>query len=296
MTDDGLSALKATGKGPVAIVFATVNYQQIVWRWIQVAHWASVGDWRIVCLERELVSWLERKGEGARAVYYYDLVPDAPRYDFANLKRKEVKKVFWPLRTRLFVQLANAGCDFVHSDADAFWIRDPRPYLAEHPDFDLLVSQGTWFPREHLSQFGFVLCAGFFLSRSNARTRDYFERVHALMSRRGDDQWCMNNVLLQDPEAQWEVRAPVLRRTNGRRFRRRVRSPIPLRSNSLPWDSILSLQDKPAKARYEGSSCILTSKSIIRGKFSGGLTIGVIPMHLVTRKRVTWRFRSLVMH
>ena len=310
MADDGLSAFDSTQEGPVAIVFGTFNYRPTVWQWIEAARRASCSGWRIVCLDRELAGWLEKKGEGARAVYYYSLLPDAPRHDFAALDRKALMRALLPLRTRLFLHLANAGRDFVHSDADAVWTRDPRRYMARHPDFDLLVSQGTRFPREHYLRFGFVLCAGFFLCRSNARTRDYFERVEALGRGDVDDQRRMNNVLLQDPEARWEICAPVLRRRPAKVRWRRVPSPwrqllVRWRRVPSPWRQLLvrwrwvdvqSLHDRLAQAREDGSLCVLTSEAIIRGGFSNGLTVGVIPMHLVTRMRVTQRFRSLVLH
>ena len=333
MAEDGLSAFDSTDEGPVAIVFGTFNFRPTVWRWIEAARRASCAGWRIVCLDRDLVRWLQEHGEGAQAVYYYDVLPDAPRHDFAALDRKALMRALLPLRTRLFLHLANAGRDFVHSDADAFWTSDPRRYMARHPDFDLLVSQGTAFPREHYLRFGFVLCAGFFLCRSNARTRDYFERVVALGPEDVDDQRCMNNVLLRDPEARWEICAPVLRRTPQRYMYQRVRRLLardslrdllteaqrefgasvlrrrpfkvywrrvrqrlrqPLAGSS--WVDVRSLRDRLASARKDGSRCVLTSEAIIRGGFSDGLTVGVIPMHLVTRYRVTARTRSLVVH
>ena len=349
--DDGLSAFDSTDEGPVAIVFGTFNYRPTVWRWIEAARRASCAGWRIVCLDRDLVRWLQEHGAGAQAVYYYDVLPDAPRHDFAALQREALLRALLPLRTRLFLHLANAGRDFVHSDADAVWTRDPRRYMARHPDFDLLFSQGTWFPPEHYSRFGFVLCAGFFLCRSNARTRDFFERVEALGREDVDDQRRMNHVLLQDPEARWEIFAPVLRirhlrprwrrvlarlrrhvlarlrrhlarsrRIDVRSLRdrltvaqrevagsmlrprhpkrrwRRVRLPLGQLQVRSPWVDVQSLRDRLAEARKDGSLCVPTSESIIRGGFSAGLTVGVIPMHLVTRFRLTTHQRSLVVH
>ena len=343
MAEDGLSAFDSTDEGPVAIVFGTFNYRPTVWRWIKAARRASCAGWRIVCLDRDLVRWLQEHGAGAQAVYYYDVLPDAPRYDFAALQRNALMRALLPLRTRLFLHLANAGRDFVHSDADAVWTRDPRRYMARHPDFDLLISQGTRFPPEHYLRFGFVLCAGFFLCRSNERTRDYFERVEALGREDVDDQRRMNHVLLQDPEARWEICTPVLRRRPPKPFWRRIRPLLrqllahsrwvnvrrlramltesqweicksvlrprhrkprwrhvspqagQLQTRSR-WVDVQSLRDGIAEARKGASLCVLTSESIIRGGFSGGLTVGVIPMHLVTRFRLTTHQRSLVVH
>ena len=188
-----------------------------------------------------------------------------------------------PLRTRLFLHLARAGRDFIHSDADAFWVRDPRPWLVRHAQFDLLMSQGTTYPYRQYRRHRFVLCAGFFLCRANDRTQAYFERVEALLSRNPLDQWGMNWVLLHDPEGRWEVSKPEWRL----RLRRkgawwRLLSGI----NALlpPFLRLLALV---ARIRRQGPACIVTSGEIIRGRFGNALSVGVIPMRLVTRSRVT---------
>ena len=182
MADDGLSVFDSTDEGPVAIVFGTFNYRRIIWRWIEAARRASCAGWRIVSLDRELVRWLQEHGAGAQAVYYYDVLPDAPRHDFAALQR------------------------------------------------------------------------------------------NALM-----------RVLLQDPEARWEICTPVLRRRPPKPFWRRIRPLLRQLLAHSRWVDVQSFRDGIAEARKDGSLCVLTSESIIRGGFSGGLTVGVIPMHLVTR-------------
>lgn len=47
---------------------------------------------------------------------------------------------------RLFRALAAAGIDFIHSDADAFFLRDLRPWLKQHGGYDLLCSQDCASP------------------------------------------------------------------------------------------------------------------------------------------------------
>ena len=85
--------------------------------------------------ENLLLEWgLVAEHEGFRTGVLYCETTDASRKLFLR----------GPLvRMRLFLHLAANGCDFIHSDADAFWLRDPRPWLMRHPDYDLLCSQGT---------------------------------------------------------------------------------------------------------------------------------------------------------
>ena len=269
---------------PVTIVFGTFNYRAKIREWIAAAESGTCRHWRILCMDRALREWLVESGYGAQAIDYYAVVPGAPRHDFAALAaldRWEAMKALMPLRTRLFLHLANAGRDFIHSDADALWVRDPHPWLARHSGIDLLASQGSMHPRSQFRRHRFVLCAGFFLCRANARTRSYFERVES--RDHWDDQVRMNEVLLDDPEGRWTVKDPVpmvFQRGQWRppsskdRFRilaerAWVRARIP--RNALPW----SLR------RF---GVVVTSREIMSGRFGGGLTAGVIPLHLVGRK------------
>ncbi len=351
--DDRLAAFDTKTDQPVTIVFGTFNYRKMIEKWISAVRKLGYDGWRIVCMDRELVRWLEERGDGAQAVDYYAVLPDAPRHDFGTLSRGELMRALMPLRTRLFLHLAKAGHDFLHSDADAFWIQDPRPYLAQHREYDLLMSQGVTCPFGHYQRFGFVVCAGFFVCRANARTRAYFERIEALVNQQPLDQQRMNLLLEHDREGRWEVHRPVLRKRRLQTFSRRVicmwqrlidyssilrtfvsrlkqfyspgvgrkthRSALRkhkdkgwqpaaagLYSPRLRWGwmDVRALAGILAKARGRGLTmgllpthkCVITSESVIRGRFSDGLTVGVIPMHLVTRIRVMPRDRSLVVH
>lgn len=51
----------------------------------------------------------------------------------ADMDRRARVNALLPLRVKLLVHLAAAGCDFIHCDADAFWLGDPRPGLTELP-------------------------------------------------------------------------------------------------------------------------------------------------------------------
>ena len=75
---------------------------------------------------------------------YYALFPDTPRVDVDAIAGNFLRlRVLTAMRLKLFRVLIDQGFDFMHSDADAFWLRDPRPWLAEQTGYDLLCSQGT---------------------------------------------------------------------------------------------------------------------------------------------------------
>ena len=266
---DKLSPFDPIDGKPVTIVFGNFNYRNTIRKWINHAL-SSCDHWRIVCIDQELVGWLNEIGHGNRAVYFYDLFPDMPRH---NPNHGLVTHLFTTLRPKLWRALVDSGRDFIHSDADALWLKDPRAWFAQHTEFDLLVSQGTVYPISHYSRHRFVLCAGFFFCRSNVRTQNYFRQVEKA---KNIDQLVMNELLLHDSEATWQIRQSSLWFVKGHYSRTWHTIPVPI--NNMRILRLISLLLRLLKLTW-----IQISPDIIRGRFSGGLTVGMIPMHLVTR-------------
>ena len=282
MAGDALSAFDGSGGHPVAIVFGTWGFRDTVRRWIKWAEGGSCDHWRVVCMDRELAAWLQDTGRGAQAVHYYDAVPDVPPVDFEALPPQRRLSALVPLRVKLFRRLASSGRDFIHSDADAFWLHDPRPWLASHPDCDLLASQGTTWPTGQYLRHHFVLCAGFFLCRSNERTRAYFARVDGIKES-GDDQLRMNAALVREPPQRWDIRSPEWWTVTDdgwhppSRAWRAALAPLRL----LAGPKLSRVQDRILLRL--GLDFIVTSPEVIRGRFRDGMLVGVIPMRLVWR-------------
>lgn len=100
----------------------------------------------------------------------------------------------WAHRTRVIAELVADGCDVLHSDADAVWLRNP---LSEHfnGEEDLSFSQGTIWPPDSLAAKGFVVCCGLFLMRATHRARALLPDWLALATSFGDDQIAMNRLI-----------------------------------------------------------------------------------------------------
>ena len=293
MSVDPLTAFDPLRGTPVTVVFGTFNYRQQVLEWVEAAQRGACDHWRILCMDAALQGWLDDQGYGAHTVDYYDLLPDAPRPDFPALDRKARMRVLMPLRTRLLLHLLRAGRDFIHSDADAIWIRDPRDWLAQHSGLDLLASQGTMLPWGAFLRRRFVLCAGFFQCRANERTVSLFESMAA--SEDWDDQRIMNRILLKDPEGRWEVGERIILTKMAKhsiwkppsKAMRLVIAPFRmLCERGLPGGK-LTLR-RPLKY-------MVTSPEVMLGTFNSGLTVGVIPFHLVSR-RMPVTAQTLVQH
>ena len=278
---------------PVAVVFGTLRFRSVVTRWIDCAHAAGCHDYRIVCMDDHLLGHLRDGRAAARAVSYFDLFPDTDRVDIDAIKtNRERLQHLTPLRVRLFRALADHGVDFIHSDADAFWLRDPRPWLEQHRRYDLLCSQGSHIPQAHFERHGFALCAGFFLSRANARTRKLWAAVDARRDDYPSDQRRLNAVLLNDRQRRWRIGAPQLAFcTYWRPGRVSQWFRLPLGRTACErvcgW-----FGDARLRRRFSWLLkafrvlCMVTSEEVIDGRFRGGLRVGVIPMSVVARVRI----------
>ncbi len=122
------------------------------------------------------------------------------------------------LRTQIFHEFNAAGQDFLHSDADALWFRDPFPIIGSI-NADIIVSEGTVWPLDTVRRRGFVACCGFFYAKSNNRTRDFFQQLPTHPAAKKCDQLAFN-YLLEQFEVQWDnlpEQAEVLS-LNGERF------------------------------------------------------------------------------
>ena len=294
MTVDPFPSFNPINGMPVTIVFGTFNYRETIHEWINYAA-LSCDHWRIICLDQELVSWLNEIGHSTCGVYFYDLFPDAPYYNLANPELKSRLPIIFAMRKKLFYALAKSGYDFIHSDADAFWLQDPRPWLMQHTKFDLLISQGTKGPKSHFTRYHFTLCTGFFFCRANVRTQNYFYRVKE--TRWNLDQKSMNEVLLNDPKARWQIYKPTIWWNIIGKFHRDWYKAPALVYIMLVWARryapqwLRRVKEQLLRLPCPGKLCwlrsllnyVYISPKIIRGSFSNGLTVGVIPMHLVTR-------------
>ncbi len=106
------------------------------------------------------------------------------------------KNSLWVKRVELIRGLINHNIHVIHSDADAFWLRDIRSYLAGN-NSDLIFSIAYGFPKEIVNYWGFILCCGFFRIKSNERTKrfmsDFFKKCELLK----DDQVAINTLLYE---------------------------------------------------------------------------------------------------
>jgi len=114
--------------------------------------------------------------------------------DYIN-EDKDFFKNFMYYRTNVLRQILNKGYNILHSDMDAYWIKNIIPEL--NPDMDISVSQGTIWPRSHLSKHKFVMCCGIYYVKSNEKTKFFFDEfTKVVKNEEKDDQKPWNETLI----------------------------------------------------------------------------------------------------
>jgi hypothetical protein len=215
--------------GSVVIAFANSRYIDVLMNWLVALALNGVDNYLIVALDRELHQFLNERGI---PVVLSELSGDL--------------SALWMRRIDVFTALCAAGVDFVHSDVDAIWIRDPRAAYLSDPQADLIISQGTIWPPDSYQTWGFVLCCGFFQLRSTVRTRRLLGELKEHVQSTGDDQVSLNQ-LIAGRSTRWQI--------------------------------------EPADAYYVDASParFLCARSVMRGLGSDGLRVQVLPHHLFQR-------------
>jgi hypothetical protein len=192
---------------PPAIVFSNAAYAEVLANWIEHAEALRIGNIVVVALDAET----------ARVAAARDVIS-------APLSKITSHEQLWARRAELFGALAAAGIDFIHSDADAVWLRSPIDEIFGL-DVDVAFSEGTIWPYDVLEHWGVVLCCGLFGVRAGPRAAAFFAAVIERMRIDRDDQAAVNRTLL-DKGIAWCMDEPCEFRIWQKRQFRIFRQPL----------------------------------------------------------------------
>lgn len=168
---------RGSGRTPI-LVFANHAYLEVLLNWLAAVGRLGIDDYLIVALDERLHRFLHKRG-----------IPVVLSPLAGNLA------ALWVRRIHVFRALCDAGVDFIHSDADAIWLRDPRADFFDGVQADLVASQGTVWPPKVVRQLGFVVCCGLFQLRSTPAAAALLDDVLADARQSGDDQVSMNRAI-----------------------------------------------------------------------------------------------------
>jgi hypothetical protein len=172
---------------PLVLTFANSAYTPLLRHWLRRTCQLGVRPC-VIALDNDV----EKTARSFEAdVYRMEIGPGLP--------------ALWLRRVQLFRSLARLGVDFVHSDVDAIWLRNPVPFMLD-TGADLVASQGTVWPPDVVDAWGFVLCCGLFLARGKNSVANLFDEVASRRTdiERGDDQAAFNRTL-HDNSPAWDL-------------------------------------------------------------------------------------------
>ncbi len=163
----------------LTVTFVDSNYLPLLQIWLPRLHELGVRRVKVFCLDSVTRDWCQAEAVDCAAVEWSGDLRD-----------------LWVQRIRIFSGLLAAGEEFVHSDIDAIWVRNPlQEGSACGRQEDLLFSQGTVWPPDVHDRWGFVLCCGWFRARPTAPAQAFFQGLEADVQVSGDDQISVNRLL-----------------------------------------------------------------------------------------------------
>lgn len=166
-------------KKPLIVTFCNRDYIPVLANFMAAPGAPRTSELKVYGLDRATVEFARCSGAQAEALAWNGVLRD-----------------LWTARVEVFENLIERGQDFVHTDADAVWLRNPITTWM-NGDLDSYFSQGTIHPTDTHSKLGFVLCCGLFGIRASDATIEFFKRLKQDVKETGDDQTSVNKILME---------------------------------------------------------------------------------------------------
>lgn len=171
----------------IIVVFANSDYDKILQNWLKAIKKINISNYLIVAMDKVLFEQLQEKN-----------IPSILRICDIN------HGAIWIHRINIIKEILEYGYNVVHSDADAVWLKNPLyDYIYNQP-YDIVFSQGTYWPKHIHKEFGFVLCCGFFYLQANKNTLEFINKVAIDVVSSNDDQVSCNDYMLKN-NIQWQI-------------------------------------------------------------------------------------------
>jgi hypothetical protein len=170
----------------VIVVFGDKKYEQVINTWCRYADSIGIENYIVIAQDKTLYQKLCAENINCALNEYEGDLKD-----------------FWTFRLKIIKSILDVNISVIHSDADAFWLKNPLKDYFSNPDYDILSSQGTIQPPDVLKKLGFVLCCGFIYFKSSPNTLHFFEHLLSESARLRSDQIALNR-LIANSDIEWE--------------------------------------------------------------------------------------------
>ncbi len=164
----------------VILVFANYDYLKVLENWIYFIDQLKLFNYQIVALDKKIYNYLINNN--------IETIYKPCELDLGKL---------WIHRVEVIKEFIEKGYDVIHSDADAVWIEDPMNEF-NNMESDLIFSQGTFWPLNIHKKWGFVLCCGLFMIKSNKETKAFLSKWLEKVKLDKDDQVSLNTLLYEN--------------------------------------------------------------------------------------------------
>lgn len=181
------------------VIFSVINnnYTLIAKEWARRVKKVSNKQVVFVCADKQSYDHLKSQGFEC-----YDF-----RSEMSENKQRYLNTTFpnqhaaytVSLKFKFAQYLVESGLDCIYCDVDAFWIRNPIPYLVRQ--FSVAFQPGL-FPKDPKEKWGFSACTGFIAFRSDKNVGDLLSKAISCFD--GSDQAAFNQVMLDDCAISWE--------------------------------------------------------------------------------------------
>lgn len=172
----------------VSVVFSNSDYLESVLNWLiaaKVRLSPPITNVMVLCLDLDVYDVLSE-----RHIPSLHVDPSSVA-NTTQLSTMAYKYTVWMVRFVIFRLVNHWGYDVVSYDADAVLLRNPQELFEQHRDSDLVSSAGK-FPFTLSRKWGFTVCMGVILFRSNPRTELLWE---SFRGESYDDQVLLNHAL-----------------------------------------------------------------------------------------------------
>ena len=186
----------------VALCFGTIDFLELMLNWVCHAFSVGVHWFALVAMDRSLYAELLRLPS---------LRPHAlllPRIAYRN--RTVTKLTVIGERQRFGLSVLERGFSIVHTDLDAYWLKNPWPLISVGDD---VVAERIWGkPTSVVKAWGAAICTGWYYLRSSKRSialaRKTQSEILAKRTRQpgwqASDQYFINIVLHRQYSLRWD--------------------------------------------------------------------------------------------
>lgn len=173
----------------VIVTFANYAYKEVALNWVTALRRLQLRNYVIIALDNDIYNYLVSQK-----------INTILREFDGNLSD------LWIFRIKVLQEMLNFGVDIIHSDSDAIWLKNPIPEYFINNDSDMIFSQGTVYPRDVKDRWGFVVCCGLFMMKSNDRVKSIMSEINDTMKTIKDDQVAVNYYLDKTLKMNWIIK------------------------------------------------------------------------------------------